>query len=74
MGALHFWGIDNRVAYWCVSNSEHVEDCRTQFYLKLAETREDPVIDSIGVCLMHTFQDIYSERLCRNHAKLTNYL
>lgn len=53
--------LDNRVVEWCQSNGSEglVEDCRTQFYLKLADTCKDPVIGSVEVCLMHTLKELY---------------
>jgi len=58
-----FSALNKRVEEWCYSDSDGHEGltkyCIQQFYLKLANTCEDPVLSSIEVCLMNTFQDVY---------------
>jgi len=55
-GKQCFAALNKRVEEWCLSQSK---DCVTQFYLKLADTCEDPVIGSVEVCLMYTFKEVY---------------
>ena len=55
-GKQCFAALNDRVEEWCLSQSK---DCVAQFYLKLADTCEDPVLSSVEVCLMYTFKELY---------------
>jgi len=55
-GKQCFSALNKRVEEWCLSQSK---DCVTQFYLKLADTCEDPILSSVEVCLMYTFKEVY---------------
>ena len=50
-----FAALNKRVEEWCLSQ----RDCVTQFYLKLANQCEDPVLSSVEVCLMYTLKELY---------------
>lgn len=54
-GKQCFAALNKGVEYWC-SNQK---SCVNQFYLKLADLCEDPVLSSVEVCLMYNLKDMY---------------
>lgn len=64
-GKQCFAALNDRVEQWCLSqsngNDSLAKGCVTEFYLRLTELCEDPVIGSVEVCLMYNFKDLYSK-------------